>query len=200
MCQSHQLSVSLDVDTQPMGETGVYVCFPQSWILHDLHRDPSGVVMLRFSQLSKSTSTSNSHYSRLCHFHKDLSAEFTKRQTNYSMIIRPEAARWYFTRSDLWLNQYWLYTSAPSAVGMSRQPFSSSELLKALKNINRPWFSVGLLILMFAAQVDGWRALLLLTSTIFVGFKGIKGRWWRPLHNKALTVDPGLVYSFDWKD
>lgn len=30
MCQSHLLSVSLDIDAQPIGELGVYVWLPQS--------------------------------------------------------------------------------------------------------------------------------------------------------------------------
>ena len=32
------------------------------------------------------------HYNRRCHFHKDLSAEFTKRQANSSVIMMSEAA------------------------------------------------------------------------------------------------------------
>lgn len=71
------------------------------------------------------------------------------------MIIRPEAVRLCFIRSDLWLNQYWLHTSAPWAGDMSRQPFSSSKLMKALKEINWTWFTA-LLIDSHVCRPSGW--------------------------------------------
>lgn len=79
---------------------------------------------------------------------------------------------WYFIRSHLWLNQYWLDTSALSAVDMSQQPFSSSQLLKALKKINWPWFAPPLIDSRVCCLSGRLRAFLLI-STIFVdGFGG----------------------------
>lgn len=51
------------------------------------------------------------HYSRRCHFHKDLSAEFTKRQANFSVKMRSEAAGVIFHKVRSLT--YRLYASGP---------------------------------------------------------------------------------------
>lgn len=142
--------------------------------------------------------------------HKDLGAvSHTHRgRLNYLvMIIRPGAAQLIF---HLWLNQYWLDKAAAAAAAACRlwtwchrSHFLHPSFWKLLRgSIDRDLLCCWL-ILVSAAWVDSWGLFFqYLQYLLPLGGEWVcaKEGWWRPLHNWALSVDPGPSHSFDWKD